>query len=242
MFNYYIYFKKWDPTLAQLAEYSVRDCKQKFDKCRNTHSYPNVGQIIGMAKRHYPYANNTETFQKSIKQWFKQFTNCPRTIIQKYRKIHQLCAAFTQMVQDDADQVGCAGVRYSKGKHLFSAYIVCFYSQGNVVGKRVYETGAACSLCSGKCGVNYPGLCWRLNETIHIVETTTDAEVTVNQTETTLGPSTITPTVTTNPDNANSTTSQPLIIPPVQLIQVNIDKNSTNSTIISGYFMINYEL
>ena len=65
---------------------------------------------------------------------------------------------FTMMVNEHAQDVGCALVRFTKDD-LFHVYFTCNYSSNNHLGKRVYETGPACSLCYSGCEKHYPGLC-----------------------------------------------------------------------------------
>lgn len=157
------HFQTWDTTLATLAGYNARDCVFKHDDCRNTHAYKNAGQNIALEEQSDQYMENTAAIQKSIDEWFNEYTKCPPSVIESYQTGTSVYGHFTQIVQDKSDRIGCAGVRYFQNG-WYNTYIVCDYSATNLLGQPVYATGQQCSKCTGKCGSNYPGLCTSSNE------------------------------------------------------------------------------
>lgn len=152
-------FQIWDPTLATLAAYDARDCILKHDQCRNTHAFPKAGQNLGITMQSDQYLDSEAAIKQSINTWFDENAKCPQSAINSFPETGSAdFGHFTQMVQDRADRVGCAAVRYVQGG-WYTTYFVCDYSRTNVENEPVYVCGQACSQCAGKCGVNYPGLC-----------------------------------------------------------------------------------
>lgn len=64
---------------------------------------------------------------------------------------------FTVMVNDKNNAIGCAMIRHQERGFKYR-YLVCNYGYTNILGRPVYEKGAAGSKCKERHPV-YEGLC-----------------------------------------------------------------------------------
>jgi len=160
----------WDNELAMFAEMTAKTCTFAHDKCRNTATFKNAGQNIGLTMTSYtnPLDNrilNYKEMNASINQvfdlWFNEYVNCNMSQIDNltgiYNENGESYGHFTQIVMASSQRIGCAiGKYYDTWKNLF---IVCNYSQTNMINSPVYVTGTPCSGCNSRCSAPYPGLC-----------------------------------------------------------------------------------
>lgn len=130
----------------------------KHDECRNTHSFKNSGQNLGLEMQSHTYMQTVTSFHRAIKAWFNEYKKCPPSILTSFRRYKINYGHFTQIAQDTASHVGCAAVKYLD-KDWFKIYMVCDYSHDNILGEPVYTEGWPCSQCKGMCGTKFKGLC-----------------------------------------------------------------------------------
>lgn len=74
---------------------------------------------------------------------------------------------FATMVHDRQTHVGCAAVKYRKGKY-YNFYLVCNYAVSARKGGKVYKAGIPYTGCTAGRSQVYPGLC-AINEPIKAV-------------------------------------------------------------------------
>ncbi|XP_019893282.2 antigen 5 like allergen Cul n 1-like [Musca domestica] len=153
---------RWDPELAKIASYNVRQCKMEHDKCRNTAKYKFSGQ--NLAWRSY---TGTPNFQQLIRQainaWYVEYKHTTWRQMQSYPPNYRGPAIghFTAMMGQRNMAVGCAASTYStKGVNYRTFLIACNYATTNMLNRSVY-TGCARPGVNCKVGRNslYPNLC-----------------------------------------------------------------------------------
>lgn len=76
-----------------------------------------------------------------------------RSISKIFSKI--VVGHFTQIVWGNSDAVGCA-ISLFNGN---TAFVICNFAQGNLMGTPVYEAGTTASKCETGTNPKYPGLC-----------------------------------------------------------------------------------
>lgn len=114
---------------------------------------------MATSRASYAYMESDIFLKNMSDMWFNEHKDCPETAIKSYPKEYEaIFGNFTQMVQDKADRVGCAIMRYFRNS-LYVTYLVCNYSYGNVDQEPVYVSGPACSECPVGNSIKYPGLC-----------------------------------------------------------------------------------
>lgn len=150
----------WNDELAKLAEYNAKTCTYGHDQCRNTEAYKKAGQNIAIVMSSPDYFETIKAIDYLFSLWFDEYKDCDMTYINKYRKFDNpniQIGHFTQIVSDAANRVGCAITTYStKSKNV---YLVCNYSQTNILDRPIYTTGVPASGCTTKVSTTYPGMC-----------------------------------------------------------------------------------
>lgn len=134
----------WNNELAQIACYNAITCEFKHDKCRSTDDFKYAGQnlaIVGQSKGYKPFRDAYEDLHT---KWFLEHQHCDMKNIRKYQnkpiKPNEKIGHFTQLVSDQADQVGCCVSLYEKGGMKFT-HIVCNYSYSNMRDQPIYVEG-----------------------------------------------------------------------------------------------------
>lgn len=77
---------------------------------------------------------------------------------------------FTQVVQDNALEVGCGLIVWHekhKGKHEQASYFVCNYAMGNMEDQPIYVPGSTAALCVTGNNPIYEGLC-SIDEVVNV--------------------------------------------------------------------------
>lgn len=75
-----------------------------------------------------------------------------------YFKFYRDYGHFTQIVRDQAYEVGCAITKF-KQSGFFMSYVVCNYAVTNMGNEPIYAAGATASGCTTGTNSQYPGLC-----------------------------------------------------------------------------------
>ncbi|CAD7083417.1 unnamed protein product [Hermetia illucens] len=154
---------QWDSELAYLAELNVKQCVMQHDSCRNTDRFQWSGQNLAWTWG-IPAADPGKAFEKGIDNWFNEYQNANMEYINSYPSVSPVIGHFTPIVNDRNIRVGCAQVRQSSngGTEYFMA---CNYAQTNILGLKVYTSGATASKCVTGTNPAYPALC-SVNEPI----------------------------------------------------------------------------
>ncbi|XP_058834951.1 antigen 5 like allergen Cul n 1-like [Topomyia yanbarensis] len=146
----------WSDELSQLAEYNAKSCNFAHDECHNTVKHRHTGQSIGMKWFHGFNYTTTHVVRDIIRKWYLEHK------LTKQRDMDRFVFGphtfdighFTQIVNADTTEVGCALVRFQKRQKSLSFvhyYLVCNYSEGNLYDRPVYQKGKRCSKCKHGC-------------------------------------------------------------------------------------------
>lgn len=160
-----IFTQAWDDELELMSLHNAVQCQMVEDNCRRTFNYKTAGQNTHAICDKPDYVPIGAAVNESLNTWFSEYKNVPNLdAIQNYGSIQadSPIKQFTQMVQSNADRIGCSIVRYiRKGRHgsLKCTIIGCNYSAGNVNGLPVNKIGAPASECQTGANPIYPGLC-----------------------------------------------------------------------------------
>lgn len=150
---------RWNEDLSYVAGLHARSCTTENDDCRNTKSFRNVGQNIGLDMVGEPIHNATAVIKHIIEAWFNEYKHGNQNSM---KDLSEETAAsmgrFVMMINDLASDIGCALVKFFKDD-LFQIYFTCNYSSNNRLSQRVYETGQPCSSCNTGCHRVYSALC-----------------------------------------------------------------------------------
>ena len=82
---------------------------------------------------------------------------------------------FILIANERVSDIGCAMVTFSRDD-FHHVIFTCNYSADNEVGKRVYESGTACTKCRSGCHHIYAGLCAGDEDVSHAVSKESSAE------------------------------------------------------------------
>lgn len=145
--------------MAKIAEYNVKQCQMKHDKCRNLLDGSYSGQNLfaaswtGNAK-----ANATTGVTSAVGAWFSEYKNANQTVLDKFGNwTGKVIGHFTQVAWATNTKVGCAASTYVSNGWT-SLLIACNYGPGNMVGSSVYKAGVVGSACKAR-DTTYKGLC-----------------------------------------------------------------------------------
>lgn len=145
--------------MASFAALNVKKCKMEHDGCKATDNFPAVGQNLA----YYAKTGDPEPIEKFVNNMVKMWYDESKTTNQN--TIEKCCGSaghFTQMVQDQSIQIGCAISRYNKndGKWIWKTVLLCCnYSSPNWSAGRVYVSGSPTSRCLSGANPRYPALC-----------------------------------------------------------------------------------
>ncbi|XP_058465386.1 antigen 5 like allergen Cul n 1-like [Malaya genurostris] len=155
----------WNDELALLAEYNAKSCDFAHDECHNTIKYRYTGQSIGMKWFHGLNYTTTRVVRDILRNWYLEHKLAKQRDLDRFMfGPHAFeIGHFTQMVHADTTELGCALVRFLKRTKNISFvhfYLVCNYSEGNLVDRPVYRQGKRCSRCKHGCtGAKFRCLC-----------------------------------------------------------------------------------
>jgi hypothetical protein len=94
-----------------------------------------------------------------VKNWFNEVKDAPQSLINNCCSSNgKTTGHFTQLVTDEATQIGCAASQYTENGFKFNL-IACNYSRTNIQGTKVYTIGEPTSACKKGKNPNFPALC-----------------------------------------------------------------------------------
>uniref|UniRef100_A0A1I8PQ91 SCP domain-containing protein n=1 Tax=Stomoxys calcitrans TaxID=35570 RepID=A0A1I8PQ91_STOCA len=153
----------WENSLAQVADYNVRQCNPVMDQCRNTEYFKFVGQNIGISNwnsREQQYTIE-EVVRHQIRKWISQRRFATTQDMQSYpfKLPETTFGNFAVMMLQKANRVGCAIQRETEPDGYVRQAMTCNYSHDLVVGQPVYAMGPTASACNAGISPVYPNLC-----------------------------------------------------------------------------------
>lgn len=154
--------KQWDDELELMSLHNAVQCQMIDDKCHRTFNYKTVGQNKHVICEKPDHVSISGAVNEAMTTWFSEYKFVPSLdAIQQFGSApaDSPIKHFTQMVQSNADRIGCSIVRYIRKGKLKCTLIGCNYSVGNVKGLPVYKTGPPASECHSGENEQYSGLC-----------------------------------------------------------------------------------
>uniref|UniRef100_A0A1A9VG34 SCP domain-containing protein n=1 Tax=Glossina austeni TaxID=7395 RepID=A0A1A9VG34_GLOAU len=150
----------WDWDLALTAEYHARTCIFDHDECRSTERFRLAGQNIFKSTTECLDLEMEYFIKDAIKQWFEEYRNVDRNLLQAYHQRIPPIGHFTVLVNDRQSHVGCSLLnnRLSDGQETRIIILICNYSTTNVYGFPTYKAGATASQCKERNEV-FTNLC-----------------------------------------------------------------------------------
>lgn len=152
---------KWDPELAKLAEWNVKQCDMNHDRCRSTVKFKDAGQNIyyssWSAKRP---KDKTKLIEEAIQAWWDEHKDFYINEVDKFDGQSRGVLHFTAMAVDYQTHVGCAISEYDYAGTGDTFLMTCNYSSLTWLGQPIYRQGRPCSKCSKRqCHATYKSLC-----------------------------------------------------------------------------------
>ncbi|KAH8313833.1 hypothetical protein KR067_012424, partial [Drosophila pandora] len=132
---------QWDPDLAYLAEFNVRNCHLSHDECRNTKKFPHAGQTVA----YRAFKGNIPDLEDIIKDcfglWLNENLNVHIADILKFKgfKNKPPMYNFLQLMLENNDHFGCAILQQTHNG-WFQTYLTCNFAVALVKGKHIYTT------------------------------------------------------------------------------------------------------
>lgn len=121
----------------------------KYDACRSTVAFPNVGQTLYMSFSSPSFPDLNTTLTNAVNAFYNENMNVTQADIDvccggtKYGII----ARFLTMMQDKTTSVGCAVSRFTRTDGVKATLIACNYAQTNFLNVPVYVSGPTASQC-----------------------------------------------------------------------------------------------
>lgn len=136
-------------------------CKMEHDQCRATSEYPYAGQNLASQSGTGGFEAVDSFIKNSIQNWYDEVSNAQQSDIDKCctPASGKTIGHFTQVVTDRAIQVGCAISQYTKDGGWKTSLMACNYALINMVGEKVYMSGASASGCTKGTNSDFPALC-----------------------------------------------------------------------------------
>ncbi|KAL5278098.1 Ag5r family protein [Megaselia abdita] len=156
---------QWDDELSYLAGLNVKTCKYGHDQCRNTNTYKLSGQNLAKNWWYGFNQNISVLIGEQIQAWFDEYKVSDMSKINKVASSSggPVTGHFTAMVHELAIRVGCAAMRSSEirsdGRRWETLTTACNYAHTNVIGYKIYRSGAAASQCKSGKNKIFPNLC-----------------------------------------------------------------------------------
>jgi hypothetical protein len=134
-------------------------CKMAHDVCRSTTKYKYAGQNLGIIGNSANFDAVDDAITTIVKNWFNEVKDATQSLIDNCCSSNgKTTGHFTQLVTDEATQIGCAITQYTENGFKFNL-IACNYSRTNIEGTKVYQTGEAASACIKGKNPNFTALC-----------------------------------------------------------------------------------
>lgn len=135
----------------------AKNCDINHDECRNTKKFKYVGQNIAHYSSHKIFLSPEDMIKASVIGWYKEKLNATPEDLEQYKDPSKIIGHFTQVINDLANEIGCAAVIFKTS--LKQSVMVCNYSRSNVYGHRTYASGKPASKCETGINKMYPALC-----------------------------------------------------------------------------------
>ncbi|XP_017150767.1 antigen 5 like allergen Cul n 1 [Drosophila miranda] len=154
---------RWSEELAGLAKFALRGCDNLQEYCSNTNAFKYVSYIYGSTRWVHHEKTAESVLQYVLKFWIDDHKSCTTDHINAKRppKDGKCRGYFTQLVQDQADHIGCALIERHAGsgsQHFYA--VLCQFSRGKIASQRVYEESSHPGVrCSSGTHATYQGLC-----------------------------------------------------------------------------------
>lgn len=154
---------KWDPELAKLAEYNVKQCQMNHDKCRNTVKFKYAGQNLAeLGRSGGPDPDYGQLIQKAVDKWYEEVKDCNQGYIDAYPMNYRGPAIghFTVLVAERNTHMGCAASEYTKSNGFKYFLMACNYATTNMMDFPIYKScGSSAQDCKSGKNSKYPNLC-----------------------------------------------------------------------------------
>uniref|UniRef100_A0A1A9W272 Venom allergen-1 n=1 Tax=Glossina brevipalpis TaxID=37001 RepID=A0A1A9W272_9MUSC len=153
---------KWDPELAKLAEYNVRQCRMNHDKCRKTVQFKYAGQNLAEQGNTDTTLDYKKLLEKTVDMWYAEVENCNQNQIDSFPSNYRGPAIghFTVMVAERNTHMGCAAAKYKKSDGFTYFLVACNYATTNMLEFPIYKTcSAPAEECKSGKNPKYSNLC-----------------------------------------------------------------------------------
>lgn len=143
---------KWDDELAAIAQVWADQCNFGHDACRSVGRFY-VGQNVFRSGSKGSPETDVQDWNSAVQSWYNEVKDFNKNVVSSFNSgSGKMIGHYTQAVWATTEYVGCGFVAYESADKWFYKYYVCNYGQGgNILTLPVYETGTACSKCSGAC-------------------------------------------------------------------------------------------
>lgn len=163
---------QWDDELAYVAGLNVKTCKYGHDQCRNTDKFKFSGQNLAKNWWYGSNPNISVLIGEQIQAWFDEYKVSDMSKINTVSKSSSgpVTGHFTAMVHELAIRVGCGAVRsweMRNGQRWETLTTACNYAHTNVIGYKIYRSGAAASKCTSGKNKIFSNLC-SVNEVYNV--------------------------------------------------------------------------
>ncbi|XP_017150431.2 antigen 5 like allergen Cul n 1-like [Drosophila miranda] len=147
---------QWDPELANLAEFAVKQCHLATDNCRNTRRFKRVGQIVGHVIFSANRFSQRQLIGHKIYNWFNQYKKATAGLGLGLRKD---ITSFRQLIQERATYMGCGFLQQQRHRWQ-QQFIVCNFARKNVHHEPAYAIGhKAAAGCQKGTNPQFPNQC-----------------------------------------------------------------------------------
>ncbi|CAG9859097.1 unnamed protein product, partial [Phyllotreta striolata] len=156
-----MYALSYNGELEYVVQCWLNSCEFAHDECRRTKNFTYVGQNLALYQTtsRTDRVNITGQIKKMITNWYDEVVDYPSNWTHfALPESGKMIGHYTQLVWGRTKKIGCAMVRYKKGKwNVF--YFGCNYGPGgNILHRIVYENGPPAYNCREE-DPYYEGLC-----------------------------------------------------------------------------------
>lgn len=130
------------------------------DGCRSTSSFKYAGQNLGITGNSAQFDTVENAMKTVVDSWYNEVKDANQNAIDTCCSSAdgKTIGHFTQLVTDEAAQVGCAISQYTSDGFKFNL-VACNYAVTNIVGNPVYVSGSSASACKNGTNPKYQALC-----------------------------------------------------------------------------------
>lgn len=129
------------------------------DVCRSTSKFKYAGQNLGITGNSVKFDSLDDAFKTVIGNWFDEVKDANQSVVDNCCSLNgKTTGHFTQLVTDEATQIGCSVSQYTENGFKFNL-IACNYSRTNIQGTKVYTNGESASSCVTGRNPQFIALC-----------------------------------------------------------------------------------